>query len=294
MSKRINVTEYPVEYDPRTPSVVECYCGGVESIDLPDSRIAAMHYHSSYQIGVCLEGDGVFLIKDAIYAVKQGDAVIIAPDEIHCSRGIKNGKCRWDFVYFDPYEMKNRYPELYLPTSSVITENETELIDYIRKLIEERKKSPDEVSNNLASLYFYSFSLLQFRLSGKRDEIPGVAAEGNYEGAELDGVMPAMREIAFRFDESISVTELSDICRLSPSHFTRLFKKCFGTSPYEYTLRFRATVASALLRSGEKSINEISKTVGFKSGSDFYRQFIKYHSVSPSEYRARYFPERKK
>ncbi|MBQ2493757.1 MAG: AraC family ligand binding domain-containing protein [Bacilli bacterium] len=125
MSKRINVTEYPVEYDPRTPSVVECYCGGVESIDLPDSRIAAMHYHSSYQIGVCLEGDGVFLIKDAIYAVKQGDAVIIAPDEIHCSRGIKNGKCRWDFVYFDPYEMKNRYPELYLPTSSVITENET-------------------------------------------------------------------------------------------------------------------------------------------------------------------------
>lgn len=293
MAKRINITEYPVEYAPFNPSVDECFYGGVENTDLPDSRIASMHYHSSYQIGVCLEGNGVFLIKDGIYAVKKGDAVIIAPDEIHCSRGIKDEKCTWDFIYFDPFEMKNRYPELFLPESEIVTEEESELNGYLRKIVEEGRRPKDVTANRLASLYFYTFSLLQYR-RGRRTDVLSDPSPDSFESPDLYSVMPAMREIAFRFDESVSVAELSGICRLSPSHFTRLFKKCLGTSPYEYTLKFRATVGAALLLSSDRSVNDISEVVGFNSGSDFYRQFIKYYSVSPSEYRAAHTPERKK
>jgi len=285
MPKRIMITEYPVEYSPFTPPENGCFYGIPENMNLPDSNIKSMHYHSSYQIGVCLSGHGVFLLENDIYAVKAGDAIIIAPDTIHCSKSIKNADCNWDFVYFDPYEMKNRYPELMLPKSGICTEEtENELNVLLKKIVQEAKNEKEEYER-LATLYFYTFSLLSLR-SGAMPEDSSVAE--NLKAAEqtdIYNIMPAMKEIAFRFDESISVIELAEICSLSESHFARLFKKCTGMSPYNYTLKFRSKVGAALLCATEMTVNEISECVGFKNASDFYRQFTKYYSCSPLDYR---------
>lgn len=285
MPKRIMITEYPVEYAPYNPPENKCFYGFPENQNLPDSNIPSMHYHSSYQIGVCLSGNGVFLIENDIYAVKKGDALIISPDVIHCSKSIKNTDCNWEFVYFDPYEMKNRYPELTLPTSCICTqENEPELNTLLKKIIQEGKNCREEYER-ISALYFYTFSLLLLR----KGSIPENSSEAqNMKSAEeidIYNIMPALREIAFRFDESISVLELASICNLSESHFTRIFKKCTGTSPYNYTLKFRAKVGAALLRATNMPVNDISYCVGFKNTSDFYRQFTKYYSCSPMDYR---------
>ncbi len=285
MPKRIMITEYPVEYAPFNPPENRCFFGFPENQDLPDSNIPSMHYHSSYQIGVCLSGNGVFLLENDIYAVKEGDAVIIAPDIIHCSKSIKRSNCNWEFVYFDPFEMRNRYPELLLPKSCICTqENEAELNTLLKKIVLEGKTRRDEYER-LATLYFYTFSLL----TNRKGAVPEESAEAenirNAEQTDAYNIMPALKEIAFRFDESIAVSELADICNLSESHFTRIFKKCTGMSPYNYTLKFRAKVGSALLKATDKTVNEISECVGFKNASDFYRQFTKYYSCSPMDYR---------
>lgn len=285
MPKRIMITEYPVEYAPFNPPENKCFFGFPESAALPDSNIASMHYHSSYQIGVCLSGNGVFLLENDIYAVKAGDAVLIAPDIIHCSKSIKRSECVWEFVYFDPYEMRNRYPELVLPKSCICTpETEGELNSLLKKIVSEGKSCREEYER-LATLYFYTFSIL----TNRKGAIPAESAEAesirNAEQTDIYNIMPALKEIAFRFDESIAVAELSGICNLSESHFTRIFKKCTGMSPYNYTLKFRSKVGAALLKATEKTVNEISDCVGFKNASDFYRQFTKYYSCSPIDYR---------
>ena len=66
MPKRIMITEYPVEYVPFNPPESKCFYGLPENQNLPDSNIPSMHYHSSYQIGVCLSGNGVFLLENDI------------------------------------------------------------------------------------------------------------------------------------------------------------------------------------------------------------------------------------
>ncbi len=285
MPKRIMITDYPVEYAPYNPPESACFYGFPENINLPDSSISSMHYHSSFQIGVCLSGNGVFLIENDISAVKAGDAVIIAPDTIHCSKSIKNSECNWNFIYFDPFEMRNKYPELILPKSCICTEeNDSELNSLLKKIVSEAKNRFEE-AERLASLYFYTFSLLSLRKSA----LSAVSSEAenikNAEQTDVYNIMPALKEIAFRFDESIAVSELAEICNLSESHFTRIFKRSTGMSPYNYTLKFRAKVGAALLKATDKTVNEISLCVGFKNSSDFYRQFTKYYSCSPIDYK---------
>ncbi len=285
MPKRIMITEYPVEYASFTPPENRCFYDFPENSGLPDSGISAMHYHSSFQIGVCRKGNAVFLIENDIYAIKEGDAIIIAPDVIHCSKSIKNSESNWDFVYFDPFEMRNKYPELLLPKSCICTEeNEGELNSLLKKIVGEAKTRRDEYER-LSALYFYTFSLL----SARKGAVPESSFEAesikNAEKTDIYNIMPALKEIAFRFDESLAVAELAKICNLSESHFTRIFKKCTSMSPYNYTLKFRAKVGAALLRSTQKTVNEVSDSVGFKNASDFYRQFTKYYSCSPMDYR---------
>ena len=285
MPKRIMITEYPVEYAPFNPPENRCFYGFPENLELPDSNIPSMHYHSSFQIGVCVGGNGVFLLENDIYAVKEGDTVIIAPDTIHCSKSIKKSSCVWEFVYFDPFEMRNRYPELVLPKSCICTpENGGELNSLLKKIVTEGKNCREEYER-LAALYFYTFALL----TNRKGAIPEASAEAeslnNAESTDIYNIMPALKEIAFRFDESIAVLELADICNLSESHFTRIFKKCTGMSPYNYTLKFRAKVGAALLKATKMTVSEISDCVGFKNTSDFYRQFTKYYSCSPIDYR---------
>ena len=284
MPKRIMITEYPVEYAPFNPPENRCFFGFPENTSLPDSNIPSMHYHSSYQIGVCLSGNGVFLLENDIYAVKAGDAVLIAPDIIHCSKSIKRSDCNWEFVYFDPFEMRNKYPELVLPSCICTAENEGELNSLLKKIVLEGRTRREEYER-LATLYFYTFSLLTNRKGAVPEESREAENIRNAEQTDIYNIMPALKEIAFRFDESIAVIELADICNLSESHFTRIFKKCTGMSPYNYTLKFRAKVGAALLKATDKTINEVSDCVGFKNASDFYRQFTKYYSCSPMDYR---------
>ena len=72
---------------------------------------------------------------------------------------------------------------------------------------------------------------------------------------------------------------------LSPYHFHRLFKTCFGITPYHYHLNIRMTKALHLLMQKDQSINEVSLQVGFNDTNTFRRSFKKFYGVTPSKYR---------
>lgn len=286
MPRRIVITEYPVEYVPFNPVENACFYAQPITEELPDSGVASLHYHSSYQIGVCLSGNGVFLIENELYPVKKGDAVIISPDTIHCSKSNKNSKCVWQFVYFYPYEMKKSLSELPLPSSRLYTEDGNEEINrLIKKIISEAGLYFNN-SDTLASLYFYSLSLLASRKYPDGETIREEEQIRDDDSYDMYNILPSLKEIAFRFDESLKVGELAKKCMLSESHFNRIFKKCLGMSPYTYTLKFRVKVGVSLLESTDMSVGAVSETVGFGNISDFYRQFIKEYSCSPTDFRA--------
>lgn len=91
--------------------------------------------------------------------------------------------------------------------------------------------------------------------------------------------------IARNLGESISLTSLAALVRLSPYHFSRAFKQSFGMPPHRYHIHRRIERAKALLANPERSATEIGAVVGFSSASAFTMTFRKVTGTTPTEYR---------
>jgi AraC-like DNA-binding protein len=72
---------------------------------------------------------------------------------------------------------------------------------------------------------------------------------------------------------------------MSPSHFSRTFRKVVGMSYQEYVNRKRIAKAKELLRTSPQSIAEIAAYVGFADNTGFGRIFKKVTGHTPSAYR---------
>ena len=83
----------------------------------------------------------------------------------------------------------------------------------------------------------------------------------------------------------ISLRELAAIVDLSRSHFGRMFKKSFETTPYQFVLGHRMDIAKELLAKTEKQVSEIAADVGFASETQFATAFCHREKLTPSEFR---------
>jgi AraC family transcriptional regulator len=85
----------------------------------------------------------------------------------------------------------------------------------------------------------------------------------------------------------LSVFELAKIARLSPFHFSRLFKNSVGLTPCQYVIRERIQEGARMLRTGQDTIAEIALAVGFSSQSHFSDVFRKITGSTPKRERSK-------
>ena len=94
--------------------------------------------------------------------------------------------------------------------------------------------------------------------------------------------------------------ELSAHVHMSPYHFARLFKRSTGVPPHRFQVLRRieearallaarrvsiAAIARTLLTTGELSIGEVARLVGFQTTSHFTTVFRRITGATPSAYR---------
>jgi transcriptional regulator GlxA family with amidase domain len=101
------------------------------------------------------------------------------------------------------------------------------------------------------------------------------------------GINEALAHISSHLAEPFSEKDLAEISRLSPSGFSRSFKRHTGMALSQYVNRLRINLASQLLMSeAAMSVTDICFASGFKNISNFNRQFLRHKSMSPSRFRA--------
>jgi AraC-like DNA-binding protein len=93
-----------------------------------------------------------------------------------------------------------------------------------------------------------------------------------------------------RYFEPLGVDDLAHAAGLSRAHFSREFRREFGVSPHAYLLTRRLERAAALLRTTDRSVNEICLDVGLRSVGSFTTSFTRTFGESPTAYRARFPP----
>lgn len=106
--------------------------------------------------------------------------------------------------------------------------------------------------------------------------------QGQDNSSRLDNCVSYMVE---HYNSEITITQLADMCRLSPSRFMHLFKKRFGLPPKEYQKVLRLSSAKSMLTATGMSIDEISAQVGYSDALYFSRLFKAETGVSPSQFR---------
>ena len=72
-------------------------------------------------------------------------------------------------------------------------------------------------------------------------------------------------------EKKITLKDIADIAYMSQSHFSALFKKFNGISPWDYITIKRVEKAITLLKTTNLSKLEIAAQCGFSSHSNFYK-----------------------
>jgi AraC family transcriptional regulator len=91
--------------------------------------------------------------------------------------------------------------------------------------------------------------------------------------------------IQANIDRNLSLTELASIAQLGSHHFSNLFKRSTGLSPYQYVIQQRLDRATELLKNTDRSIVDIAIQTGFANQSHLTTQFRKHRSITPKKYR---------
>jgi AraC family transcriptional regulator len=89
--------------------------------------------------------------------------------------------------------------------------------------------------------------------------------------------------VVAHLDEPIEVEALAKIIGRSSFHFTRVFARSVGTTPYRYVVHLRLKRALELMREGRCSLAEIAAATGFADQSHLSRWVRRVYGVSPSQ-----------
>lgn len=87
------------------------------------------------------------------------------------------------------------------------------------------------------------------------------------------------------YAQNITILDMANRCRLDRSYFGKVFKDVVGQSPQEFLIQYRMSKAAEALTLTDKSVGEISDSVGYQNQLHFSRAFKNVYGVSPKEYR---------
>ena len=131
----------------------------------------------------------------------------------------------------------------------------------------------------------------QLHMSGLVTEILAEILRGQTGlGEQHDQHLPALEQAADYIREKLShpdfrVEKAADLCRLSVSHFRKLFALHYGCPPRAYLRTARIRSAKELMLTSTMNFSEIARRAGYSTVHNFSRAFREEEGISPTKYR---------
>ncbi|RTR06547.1 AraC family transcriptional regulator [Halomonas nitroreducens] len=98
-------------------------------------------------------------------------------------------------------------------------------------------------------------------------------------------IVQVLSRLHARYAEEVSVEALARQANMSPSTFHQHFKAVAQASPLQYLKRLRLIKAQQLLVQDSSNVNQAAETVGYRSVSQFSRDYKRYFGTSPLQHR---------
>ncbi|MFC9600225.1 AraC family transcriptional regulator N-terminal domain-containing protein [Peribacillus butanolivorans] len=126
----------------------------------------------------------------------------------------------------------------------------------------------------------YTKEILYWMLQGQH----GVALEQTaIVGSYTYRISDAIEQILNHYDRSFRIEELAEIANMSVSSFHRHFKEVTAMSPIQFQKQLRLQEARRLLLSESSDVTDVAFRVGYKSPSQFSREYSRMFGFPPRE-----------
>ena len=271
-------------------------CGICFAPTTPVTAPENLHYHSQFELGLCLRGRGVFYIQNDVYPFGAGDISVIYPGESHIAQSAKDAMSDWIFItveaskLFFSWQDGERLKELYIRERGqgrILNPTENlQVAPYIRRMIALHADDSIGVEAKIGHYAALLACILYESAAWKSNELTLPHPSDDLIVSDRGkGCYPAIQYIFSHYTEQISIEQLCACCNVSPVQLRRLFIAAVGMSPLGFLHKIRISHACVELSSTRHPILAISEQCGYTSLSSFNRQFQKIMQMSPSEYR---------
>ena len=263
-------------------------------------RPEPIHTHEFVEITYIYSGKGVHKINGTSYPVHRGDFLFINYNDTHCFEPIENlVYCNIlllpSFINNELINSENALDMLMLSTFSSINAD----LKSIHPFIHFRKKEAEEIESLINQMLLENEnrdrefrtvlkSLMMVLLVKifRKMQADDHAVAINNTGKLTPEIIDYINKNCY---EKISLSHLAQKCFYNPAYFSRIFKEYTGMTLTSFVQKQRIAKAQQLLVDTERSVSDISTTVGYSDKTQFYKIFRKYSDgLLPNEFRSRY------
>lgn len=259
------------------------------------SRSYYAHWHNEIEVTIAIKGDIAISCNDATILVKEGDAIVINSNILHCILHDNYPKSMVQTIVFNPviiygYHTSNIERLYVLPII-----NSDRDYYYLKDTKKEGNWGKKCIDAFLNAIRFNISKKDGFELGIKimlmdawyilYKNVPKSEVVGNTFSAKVLLVKNAINFIHKNYMNQITLGDISRNSLLSKSELCKLFKKYVNQSPIQYLLRHRISNACYYLSYSDKPVTDIANKVGIADPNYFAISFKKIMKMSPTQYR---------
>lgn len=270
----------------------------IQSLPAPIT-CAMAHAHEYIEMLYCLSGTHEILLNWKAHIFSAGDMVLINSREIHQIRAISQGTSSYIVVRFDPELLYTSYQNAFeLKYMLPFTLNEhtpqkvfcskeikdTFLPEIFHEILHDYMDQPYgfefALRTNICRVFLWIL-----RYWNRSGITLHTAVEDNGLIVQFQKVLDYLNK---NYDQDVTAANMAEMCHMSYSYFSRMFKKVVHKSFREYLNYIRISKSELLLATTDLSITDIAMQTGFSTSSYFIQQFKICKKISPKQFRKKF------
>lgn len=266
----------------------------VESLSETDAAgMSQSHFHDYYEIYYLLEGKRRYFINHTLYDISANDIILVNKGDIHLAQSanppVKYARCLITFSDQFLNGLGSEFDKDFLikifDTKKIhIPESMHNTFNMLLHKAETKIRQNDIYSQYIAKLNILEL-LVNINKFSTKNNTPLMDDLTVYE----DRIQEVCRYICNYYNKPISLNEMAKIAYMSPTYFSKKFKRVTGFGFNEYLNNVRIKMATSLLMETQSSITEIATFCGYQDSNYFGDVFKKIVGISPNKYRKEHY-----
>jgi len=235
------------------------------------------HSHHVYEVHMLVRGESLLCIEGQRITLKEGQAVLLAPEQFH--------------EFHAPAGTFERLSFFFIPDETSVS---------MRSVLQNKVKGFQifEASEEMLfigrSMPQYWTKAMPYRHEKRKAQLTNLFIDicwaldfitkepwaGNTDSSRM-----LLCDDFFSDTAGRSAKQLADILQMSERQLNRCLMEFYGMSFQQKLVQSRMERASLLLRTTDKTVSQIAEDVGYDAESGLYKEFRKRFGMTPQQYR---------